>query len=468
MKLWGGRFNKKTNNLVEKYNASITFDYKLALYDIQGSIAHAAMLKKQGLISHKEMQLIHNGLIRIKNKILNDDISFTIQDEDIHMNIERILHQEIGEIAGKLHTGRSRNDQVALDLHLYVRKQIITIVKYLFNLLSTIHQIAQANINTIIPGYTHLQRAEPVRFAHHLLAYFNMFKRDLERFQDCFPRANCSPLGAGALAGSGVDIDRTYVAEELAFDSIYTNSIDAVSDRDFIVEFLSNASLLMMHFSRLSEEIILWNSEEFAFVQLDDAFATGSSMMPQKKNPDICELARGKTGRVYGSLIGLLTTLKGLPLAYNKDLQEDKEGLFDTVQTLIGTIAVYIPMLATMKINKQNMQKATENDFSNATNLANYLVNKNIPFRRAHEITGNIVSYCINNNLLLKNLNIDSYKNFCNQIEMDVYEILDIEAVIEAHNVIGGTSKDSVKHQLKTCEKILGEIEFWIEKHNEF
>lgn len=468
MKLWAGRFSKGTNELVDTYNASILFDAKLAEFDIAGSIAHVTMLGKCGLISAGEMELIVGGLNKIGDKLKQGDLSFRLSDEDIHMNIERLLHEEIGEVAGKLHTGRSRNDQVALDMHLYLRRQIVIIVTQLHEFLIVIHAVAAQHVDTLIPGYTHLQRAEPIRFAHHMLAYFNMFNRDINRLCDAFSRVNISPLGAGALAGSGVEVDREYVAGLLKFDGNYTNSLDAVSDRDFVVEFLSIASLIMMHFSRLSEEIILWSSQEFCFVQLDDAFCTGSSMMPQKKNPDICELARGKTGRVYGALMGLLTVLKGLPLAYNKDMQEDKEGLFDTVYTLTQTLGVYTPMLASMRINKEVMRDATDNDFSNATNLANYLTYKDIPFRVAHEITGKIVLHCIDNNKLLKDLSLDEYQIFCEKITADIFQILTTEAVVEAHKASGGTSKCSVEAQLRLASERLDEISNWLGTHQDF
>lgn len=465
MKLWAGRFNKQTHHLVDHYNASIPFDHQLAEYDIEGSLAHVAMLGQCGLIPPHEVALIRAGLTKIDEQIKRGEVSFRLIDEDIHMCIERMLHEDIGEVAGKLHTGRSRNDQVALDMHLYLRHQIVTIVTLLHELLTVLHTIAAQHVETILPGYTHMQRAEPIRFAHHMLAYFNMFLRDANRLRDSFKRVNQNPLGAGALAGSGVDVDRAYVTQCLHFEGMYTNSLDAVSDRDFVVEFLSNASLIMMHFSRLSEEIILWSSHEFSFVQLDDAFCTGSSMMPQKKNPDICELARGKTGRVYAALIGLLTVLKGLPLAYNKDMQEDKEGLFDTVNTLKNTLAVYTPMLVSMHVKKEVMRAATENDFSNATNLANYLVHKQIPFRLAHEITGKIVLYSIDNHCLLKDLSLDIYKSFCEHIDADVYHALEIEVVIEAHRAVGGTSKSSVESQLTACTDILNDIAAWLTHH---
>ena len=465
MKLWGGRFSKTTHACVDAYNASIEFDHQLATKDIRGSLAHVAMLAKCKLISAKEKELIQSGLMKIADKIKRNEIEFCLSDEDIHMSIERLLHEEIGEVAGKLHTGRSRNDQVALDIHLYLRQHVVSLVGQLHDFLTVLYDIATKHVDTILPGYTHLQRAEPVRLAHHMLAYFNMFNRDAERMCNSFSRINQSPLGAGALAGSGVDIDRDYVAKMLLFDGVYANSLDAVSDRDFVVEFLSNASLIMMHFSKISEELILWSSQEFNFIQIDDAFATGSSMMPQKKNPDICELARGKVGRVYGALMSLLTVLKGLPLAYNKDMQEDKEPLFDTVKTLTNTFAVYTPMLASMKINDTNMQSATENDFSNATNLANYLVQLGMPFRSAHKITGEIVLYCIDNKCLLKDLSLTTYQSFAEIINEDVYKILTIEAVVEAHKVSGGTSKNSVANQLQNACNELNTLASWLEKH---
>ncbi len=408
MKLWGGRFKKPTNELVDDYNASIGFDHQLAQFDIQGSLAHVEMLGFCEILAKEDVALITKGLKELSDKIEHGDIVFRTEDEDIHMNIERSLHQLIGPTAGKLHTGRSRNDQVALDIHLYLRYQTLSIVDKLYHFMEVLVTLAVDNIDTLIPGYTHLQRAEPLRFAHHMLAYFNMFHRDTQRLIDGFARINICPLGAGALAGSGVKVDREYVAKLLNFSGIYENSLDAVSDRDFVVEFLSASALIMMHLSKLSEEIILWCSQEFSFIQLDDQFCTGSSMMPQKKNPDVAELARGKSGRVYGALIGLLTVLKGLPLAYNKDMQEDKEGLFDTVKTVNQTLAVYTPMIKTMRLNHEKMRAAVTNDYSNATQLANYLVDKGVPFRQAHEITGKIVLYCIDNQLLLESLPVIS------------------------------------------------------------
>lgn len=462
MKLWGGRFKQDTNQLVEEYNASINFDQELAFFDIQGSLAHVEMLGKCGILNEKSVNKITQGLEKLLKKLKQGELKFAIADEDIHMNIERMLHQLIGEEAGKLHTGRSRNDQVALDLHLYVREKIIQTVKQLKQLNEVFLRLAQENVDVIMPGYTHLQRAEPVRFAHHMLAYFNMFCRDMQRLMNTFTRANLCPLGAGALAGSGVAVDRDYVAQLLNFEGIYPNSLDAVSDRDFVAEFLFNASLIMMHFSKISEEIILWCSQEFSFIQLDDQFCTGSSMMPQKKNPDVAELARGKTGRVYGSLMGLLTVLKSLPLAYNKDLQEDKEGLFDTVKTLNKTLLVYTAMLDSMKLNKKTLCAAVTQDYSNATQLANYLVAKGIAFREAHAITGKIVMHCIDQQVFLGELGLDKFKQFCPRIDEGIYSFITVEAVVEAHAAKGGTGKTSVLEQIDNAKQQLVSIDNWL------
>ncbi len=463
MKLWGGRFTGNTHQLVDEYNASIAFDQELAEVDILGSLAHVDMLGHCKILTEENVALIQDGLKTIQAQVRNKTIQFHQIDEDIHMNIERHLHHLIGDVAGQLHTGRSRNDQVALDMHLYVRQQLLMTLQQLLGLLDVILSLAEQHVDTIMPGYTHLQRAEPVRFAHHMLAYFHMFKRDAERLISSFPRVNHCPLGAGALAGSGVDVDRDYVAKLLRFDGIYWNSLDAVSDRDFVVEFLANASLIMMHFSKLSEEIILWSSQEFSFIRLDDAFCTGSSMMPQKKNPDVAELARGKTGRVYGALLSLLTVLKGLPLAYNKDLQEDKEGLFDTVKTLRKTLAVYTPMLATLVVNKKNMFQQASNDYSNATQLANYLVTLGLSFRQAHEITGKIVLFAIEKNTLLSNLPLSDYQQFLPTIQDEIYQVLDIFSVVDAHRVVGGTGQQAVLQAIEQAKIERANIVAWLD-----
>lgn len=468
MKLWSGRFSKETNEKVDAYNASIGFDYKLAKYDIEGSLAHVAMLGKCQLISKHEAETIREGLVQIRSKLEKGELEFRQSDEDIHMNIERLLHEFIGPTAGKLHTGRSRNDQVALDMHLYLRHHLILLINKIYQLLAVLHELAETHVDTFLPGYTHLQRAEPIRLAHHFLAYFSMLNRDAQRLCDGFKRINICPLGAGALAGSGVKIDREHVAELLHFDGLYENSLDAVSDRDFLIEFLSCAAILIMHLSKMSEELILWSSQEFSFIQLDDAFCTGSSMMPQKKNPDVCELTRGKTGRVYGALMGLLTVMKGLPLAYNKDMQEDKEGVFDTVETLSLCLDVYPPMLASMQINEKKMKQAAENDFSSATSLANYLVKKDVPFRKAHEIAGKLVLYCIDNDCLLKDLSLKDYQTFSKYFEKDVYEAIDILQVIETHEALGGTAKASVEKQLQSGRKQMKQLKRWIDEHAVF
>ena len=416
------------------------------------------MLGKCNILDPKSVDLITIGLKRIKS----EELTLSQADEDIHMTIERHLYQLIGDEAKKLHTGRSRNDQVALDMHLYLRHNILELIAQLVEINQVFITLAEDNIDVLIPGYTHLQRAEPIRFSHHMLAYFNMFYRDIQRLMDSFNRVNVCPLGAGALAGSGFAIDREYVAELLQFDSVYENSLDAVSDRDFVAEFLFNASLIMMHFSKLSEEIILWSSQEFSFIELDDQFCTGSSMMPQKKNPDVAELARGKVGRVYGALMGLLTVLKGLPLAYNKDLQEDKEGLFDTVKTLRKSLAVYAPMLSSMQLNKDVMHNAVNNDYANATQLANYLVKKGLAFRDAHAITGKIVLHCINNGIMLNELSSESYQQYSPLIGFDIVDCIKIENVIETRSATGGTAKSSVLQQLANAHTKLNQINKWL------
>ncbi|MEN0647879.1 argininosuccinate lyase [Caldifermentibacillus hisashii] len=447
-KLWGGRFTKETNQLVEKFTASIEFDQKLALEDIEGSLSHVEMLGSCGIIPAEDVEQIKKGLTSIREKVLNHEVSFSVEDEDIHMNIERMLIEEIGPVGGKLHTGRSRNDQVATDMHLYLRNQTKEIIELIRFVQEAIISQAKQHVETILPGYTHLQRAQPISFAHHLLAYFWMFERDKERLQDSLKRINWSPLGAGALAGTTFPIDRQFSAKQLGFETVYPNSLDAVSDRDFILEFLSIASILMMHISRLSEELVLWSSQEFQFVELDDSFCTGSSIMPQKKNPDVPELLRGKTGRVYGNLIGLLTTLKGLPLAYNKDLQEDKEGMFDTVETLAGSLQLLAPMIETMTVKKENMYKAVSQDYSNATDLADYLAGKGIPFREAHEIIGRIVLYAIQHDKYLLDLSLGEYRNFSGAFEEDIFEVLQPKNVVAARNSYGGTGFSQVETQL--------------------
>jgi argininosuccinate lyase len=460
-KLWGGRFTKKTDQLVEEYTASITFDKELAMEDIQGSLAHVTMLGNCGILPAEDVEKIKDGLLKVRGRIERGEQEFVIADEDIHMNIEKALIDEIGPVGGKLHTGRSRNDQVATDMHLYLRKRVVEFVDQLQKLQASLIGQAKQNLDTIVPGYTHLQRAQPILFAHHLMAYVSMFGRDIERLQDSYKRIDILPLGAGALAGTTFAIDRHFTAQQLNFGRVYENSLDAVSDRDFIVEFLSGASLIMMHLSRLSEELILWSSTEFQFVELDDAFCTGSSIMPQKKNPDVPELVRGKTGRVYGNLVGLLTVLKSLPLAYNKDMQEDKEGMFDTVKTLQGALQLFASMIETMKVRKEKMRRAVDQDFSNATDIADFLVGKGLPFRQAHEVIGKTVLYCIGQNKFLLDLTLEEFKQFSPLFDERIYEVLQPEAVVNARNVYGGTATVQVSAAIERAEAELARTAQW-------
>jgi len=466
-KLWGGRFTKQTDQLVEEYTASITFDKQMYEEDIRGSLAHISMLGKCGIVPMADVDTIKDGLYKVLARMRRGEVEFSIADEDIHMNIEKLLMEEVGPVGGKLHTGRSRNDQVATDMHLYLRKHVTGLVGLLTNVQNSLITQAKANIDTILPGYTHLQRAQPILFAHHLMAYVSMFQRDVERLQDSRKRINVLPLGAGALAGTTFPIDRHYVAEQLGFDRVYENSLDAVSDRDFILEFLSSAAIIMMHLSRLCEELVLWSSTEFRFIELDDAFCTGSSIMPQKKNPDVAELVRGKTGRVYGNLFGLLTVLKSLPLAYNKDMQEDKEGMFDSLATIQGALQLMAPMIATMKVNRERMRQAVNQDFSNATDIADYLVNKGLPFRQAHEIIGKLVLHCIQNNMYLLDLSLDQYKTFSTLFGDDIYEVLQPEHVVNARNVYGGTATEQVIAAISRAEPIVAETIAWVEAFTE-
>lgn len=433
-KLWGGRFEEQSEAWVDQFGASIEFDQKLAKEDLLGSLAHVKMLGKCQIIQAEEAEEIRKGLERLFTKLENNQLTFTVSNEDIHLNMEKLLYEEIGEVAGKLHTARSRNDQVATDMHLYLKYQVIAINEVLSELLTTLVNKAEANINVIMPGYTHLQHAQPISLGHHLMAYHSMFQRDLERLEESLKRIDLSPLGSAALAGTTFPIDRYYTAELLGFSDIYANSLDGVSDRDFILEFLSNSSILMMHLSRFCEEIILWTSHEFQFATLTDAFSTGSSIMPQKKNPDMAELIRGKTGRVYGNLFSLLTVLKGLPLAYNKDLQEDKEGMFDTVSTVLQSLKIFNGMLATMTFNEEIMKDATQKDFSNATELADYLATKGIPFRQAHEIVGKLVLDCTKKGIYLQDVSLAEYQAVASVIEADIYKFLASETAVARRN----------------------------------
>ena len=454
-KLWGGRFSKNTNELVDAFNASIDFDKRLYHEDIRGSMAHARMLAKCGIIPAEDGEKIIAGLKEILADIEAGNFEFSVALEDIHMNVEARLTERIGSAGARLHTARSRNDQVALDMHMYMKREVTEIAELLLRFEEALLDVAKQHEKTLMPGYTHLQRAQPITFAHHLLAYFNMLQRDFRRLLGVWEGADMMPLGAGAIAGTTFPIERHMVAEELNFGVVYPNSMDAVSDRDYVIEFLSFASTLMMHMSRLSEEICLWSSTEFGFVELDDAFATGSSMMPQKKNPDISELVRGKTGRVYGHLMAMLTTAKGLPLTYNKDLQEDKEGFFDAIDTVKFTLAVYRDMILTMTVNVDKMAQAVAHDFSNATDLADYLVRKGLPFRQAHEVVGKCVAYAIEKGKFLLEIPIEEYKQFSDLFESDLLEALDPANCVEARRSYGGPAFSENEKQFVIGDKVL-------------
>ncbi|HCC68742.1 MAG TPA: argininosuccinate lyase [Nitrospiraceae bacterium] len=452
-KPWSGRFRERTKKAVESFTASIDFDKRLWKYDIEGSIAHAKMLGKQGIISQNDRDLIVKGLEEIKGEIEAKRFKFKEGMEDIHMNIESALIKKIGPAGGKLHTARSRNDQVTLDLRLFLRDEIWEIQEIIKRFQSTLVEMAEKYIDIVMPGYTHLQRAQPVLLSHHLLCYLEMLERDKNRFEECLKRVNVLPLGSGALAGTTLPIDREYVAELLNFPVVSNNSMDAVSDRDFVVEFLSASSILMTHLSRLSEELILWSTEEFGFIELPDAYSTGSSIMPQKKNPDIPELIRGKTGRVFGHLIAMLTTIKSLPLTYNRDLQEDKEPVFDTVDTVKSCLGILNEMLPEIKFNTSAMRKAAEGGFSTATDLAEYLVKKGLPFRNAHEITGKIVRYCLDKGRGLTGLSMSEFKKFSILIKDDVYSYLSVNASISNRSSYGGTSRKMILTRIKELKR---------------
>lgn len=455
-KLWGGRFTQPTDKFVEEFTASIEFDQRLYRYDIQGSKAHAEMLGRQEIIATAEAQQISAGLDAILADIEAGKVEFTVELEDIHMNIEARLIERIGAVGGKLHTGRSRNDQVAVDIRLYLRDEIDMILGYLAKLEDSLIKQAKENLDIIMPGYTHLQTAQPVLYSHHMLAYREMIARDMSRLQDLRVRFNVMPLGAGALAGTTFPIDREWVAEQLGFDGVTRNSLDSVSDRDFAIEFCSFASILMMHLSRLSEELILWSSADFNFIELSDAFCTGSSIMPQKKNPDVPELVRGKTGRVYGNLMCMLTLMKSLPLAYNKDMQEDKEPLFDTIDTVKGSLKIFADMIALMKVKGDNMRIAAARGFSTATDVADYCVRKGLPFRQAHEVVGKTVRYCVENNKDIPELSLDEFREFSELIEADIYDYVTLEASVNARKATGGTAREAVERELARVKKHCG------------
>ena len=454
-KLWGGRFQKSAESWVDEFGASIGFDQQLVMEDIEGSVAHVTMLGAQGILDSKDVELILGGLEKLKHSAEAGELEFSVANEDIHLNLEKMLTDIIGPVGGKLHTGRSRNDQVATDMHLFLKKRVVEVIDLIETFQNSILEKAEQHIETIAPGYTHLQRAQPISFAHHLMAYFWMLERDKERYKESIKRIDILPLGAGAMAGTTFPIDREKSAQLLGFNNVYANSMDAVSDRDFIVEFLSNSSLLMTHLSRFAEEIIIWSTDEFKFIELDDAFSTGSSIMPQKKNPDMAELIRGKTGRVYGNLMGLLTVLKGTPLTYNKDMQEDKEGMFDTVHTILGALKIFEGMVRTMTVKTERLHQAVHSDFSNATELADYLATKGMPFREAHEVTGKLVFTCIQRGIFLLDLSLEDMKKESELIEEDVYEVLAPEAAVRRRNSLGGTGFDQVRLQLEKAKACL-------------
>ncbi|HBN83438.1 MAG TPA: argininosuccinate lyase [Clostridiales bacterium] len=458
MKLWSGRFSKNTDKTVDDFNSSIRFDSRMVRQDIKGSMAHAEMLGKCNVISEEDARLIVNTLTEILDDIENDKVSFDPKAEDIHMYVEQMLIERIGDIGKKLHTGRSRNDQVALDIRLYLKDECRLIKNMIVGLMDTVLKTAKDHVKTIMPGYTHLQRAQPITFGHHMMAYFQMFQRDTERLDDCVKRMDQMPLGSGALAATTYPLDRYYVAQKLGFSDITRNSMDGVSDRDFVIELASVLSIFMMHISRMSEEIILWASKEFSFIELDDAYSTGSSIMPQKKNPDVAELARGKTGRMYGNLMTLLSVMKSLPLAYNKDMQEDKEAIFDSIDTVKMCIPAFTGMLSTMKVNKKNMLDATGAGFTNATDLADYLTVKGISFRNAHEITGKLVGYCVEKGLRIEELDLDVLKSFSVLIEEDIYEAIRPETCVNRRNIPGGPAYEAVMETIREAEQYLKKI----------
>ena len=462
MKLWGGRFQKDTDQLMDDFHSSISFDQRLYRYDILGSIAHARMLGKTGIIKREEAEQIVKGLQELLAEIEAGQVAFSVEAEDIHMNMETLLIEKIGPVGKKLHTGRSRNDQVALDTRMYAKEQLLRTQELLFELLQTLVGLAEKHAETIMPGYTHLQIAQPVTLGHHVMAYVEMFKRDVERLEDCGKRVDVMPLGSGALAGTTYPLDRFMVAQELGFAKVSENSMDSVSDRDYVIELLGSISIIMMHLSRFCEEIIFWASQEWAFVELDDAYSTGSSIMPQKKNPDVAELIRGKTGRVYGDLITLFTVMKGLSLAYNKDMQEDKEALFDGVETVQKCLLIFIPLLATLTFRQERMRQAAGKGFSNATDLADFFVGKGVSFRDAHHLVGNLVNYCIQQGKALEDLTLEEFRRESGgeqllELDENVYAALELENVVKRRHTYGGTSPEQVKEAIERVKGFLAE-----------
>ncbi len=458
MKLWGGRFEKATEGMVDDFHSSISFDKRLYKQDIQGSIAHATMLGETGIIERAEAEKIVEGLKAILAEIENGQVTFMVDAEDIHMNVETLLIQKIGDAGKRLHTGRSRNDQVALDIRMYAKAACLETRDLLKELCQVLLAISKENLHTIMPGYTHLQKAQPITLAFHMMAYFQMFSRDLSRFSHAYHMADVMPLGSGALAGTTYPLDRARVQALLGFSAMTDNALDGVSDRDFLLEYLSAAAIAMMHLSRFCEELILWNTNEFRFIEMDDGFATGSSIMPQKKNPDVAELIRGKTGRVYGDLMALLTTMKGIPLAYNKDMQEDKEAFFDARDTLVKALHVFTEMLKTVSFKKENMESGASLGFTNATDCADYLVKKGVPFRDAHKVIGSLVAHCLKESKALLDLNVHELKAFHPAFEPDVFDAISIKTCVDARKVIGGPAPEMVQLSIENGEKLLGKM----------
>lgn len=458
--LWGGRFTKETDQLVYNFNASISFDQKFYKQDIEGSIAHVVMLYKQGILTLEEKDVILSGLVSIREDIESGKLVISEKYEDIHSFVEANLIERVGDAGKKLHTGRSRNDQVALDMKLYTRVEVLCTDELLKELLTTLLRIMESNLDTYMPGFTHLQKAQPVTLAHHMGAYFEMFRRDRLRLKDIYNRMNYCPLGAGALAGTTYPLDREYTSSLLGFEGATRNSMDSVSDRDYVIEYLSALSTIMMHLSRFSEEIIIWNTNEYQFVEIDDAYSTGSSIMPQKKNPDIAELVRGKTGRVYGALMSILTTMKGLPLAYNKDMQEDKELTFDAIDTVKGCLALFNGMLSTIRFNKERMEDSAKNGFTNATDAADYLVMKSVPFRDAHSIVGRLVLFCIEQDKSLDDMTLEEYQAISPVFEADIYEAISLETCVNKRMTIGAPGQEVMKQVLKEYQTYLEKESF--------
>lgn len=456
--MWGGRFTKAEEKNALDFNASISYDCRMYREDIAGSIAHAKMLAAHGIISKEDQEKITKGLLSIKKEIDEGTFPFSVELEDIHMNIEKRLTEEIGDAGARLHTARSRNDQCALDLHMYMKRNIARLSEKLIAVLEALLAASKKYQDVILPGYTHMQRAQPVLFAHHMLAYFAMLERDFKRLEDCYDMCDMSPIGACALAGTTYPTHPEEEANDLHFASVYGNSLDAVSDRDYLLQFLSFASICAMHLSRLSEEFIYWSTSEFQFIELDDGYSTGSSIMPQKKNPDMCELIRGKTGRVYGHLIGLLTVMKGLPLAYDKDMQEDKEGVFDALDTLYFALDIYAGMISTMTVNGDHTRQVLESDFSNATDMADYLAKKGLPFRQAHAVVGNAVHYCIEHHKVLLDLSMEEFRSMSPLFEEDIKEALSIENCVKNRESYGGTGPKSVELQQTHAEKVIASM----------